>query len=300
MNSIQIECFLKAAECLSFTKAAQELYISQPTLSRNISLLEVELGFELFIRDKRQSTRLTAAGAALYTNFKENTENMQEGIERARRIDHGILTTLRIGLMEGQLIDDKLHAILHSFEEKHPSVELIPGRYNSLLDELSNDTVDLGIALYDTIENRKFLFEPLYELPVRLILHRSLLKKAKAEYSLSDFKDDYFIVNRQKEFSVFRDKQIKLCREQGFVPKCLEAPNLQTQSLWVEMGRGVVGYNPFQSVAYSPGIISVPIREYPKTIIVACWNPGNYNPAISSFVKHVRRMRPAAGIAPEE
>ena len=52
MNSLQINCFLEAAKYHSFSKAAEKLYISQPTFSRNIAMLEQELGIRLFHRNR--------------------------------------------------------------------------------------------------------------------------------------------------------------------------------------------------------------------------------------------------------
>ena len=66
MNFSQIKCFLAAADCLSFTKAAERLYLSQPVLSRQIASMEDELGIELFIREKK-SIRLTPAGEVMAT-----------------------------------------------------------------------------------------------------------------------------------------------------------------------------------------------------------------------------------------
>ena len=51
MNSTQVNCFLEAAKQKSFSKAAAKLFISQPTFSRNISMMEAELGLTLFHRN---------------------------------------------------------------------------------------------------------------------------------------------------------------------------------------------------------------------------------------------------------
>ena len=50
MTIIQMECFVEAAKWLNFTKAADHLYISQQTMSRQIKALENELGFPVFER----------------------------------------------------------------------------------------------------------------------------------------------------------------------------------------------------------------------------------------------------------
>ena len=61
MNFFQLECFITLATLLNFTKAANAMFISQPTFSRHILSLEKELGVKLFHRDKR-TVKLTKAG----------------------------------------------------------------------------------------------------------------------------------------------------------------------------------------------------------------------------------------------
>ena len=64
MTITQIKCFLTAARCLNFSKAADQLDTSQPNLSRQIAGMESELNLILFIRDGRR-LHLTPAGQAL-------------------------------------------------------------------------------------------------------------------------------------------------------------------------------------------------------------------------------------------
>ena len=61
MNTLQIECFLSVARNHSFSGAARERYISQPTISKHIRNLEEELGIALFRRDY-MCANLTQAG----------------------------------------------------------------------------------------------------------------------------------------------------------------------------------------------------------------------------------------------
>lgn len=66
MNLHQIQYVLAVAECGNFSKAARKLYVSQPTLSQQIALLEDELGVTLFIRYPRK-VELTNAGNIFYS-----------------------------------------------------------------------------------------------------------------------------------------------------------------------------------------------------------------------------------------
>lgn len=88
MNSLHLEYFVRVAELGSINKAATDLRLSQPALSRNISLLEREMGTSLFVRNSN-GVRLTEAGKLLYekTNpllrqfaiLKEQIGEMAEG-----------------------------------------------------------------------------------------------------------------------------------------------------------------------------------------------------------------------------
>lgn len=53
MTITQIKYFVAVAECLNFTKAADQLYVTQQVISKQIKHLEKEIGFDLFKRDKR-------------------------------------------------------------------------------------------------------------------------------------------------------------------------------------------------------------------------------------------------------
>ena len=65
MSIQRLPVFLSAAEHLNFTKAAEEHCISQTAVSQQIKLLEQDIGFPLFIREKR-GVQLTPAGRAFY------------------------------------------------------------------------------------------------------------------------------------------------------------------------------------------------------------------------------------------
>lgn len=62
MTSLQVQYFLQVAESMSFSKAAEELYVSQPSVSRQVQLLEQELGFSLFDRSSKRNLAMTPAG----------------------------------------------------------------------------------------------------------------------------------------------------------------------------------------------------------------------------------------------
>lgn len=69
MNTTQLRCFLSVAEYLSFARAAEQLNMTQPAISHQISSLEKELDVQLFVRTTRSVT-LTEEGSTLLTMQK--------------------------------------------------------------------------------------------------------------------------------------------------------------------------------------------------------------------------------------
>ena len=74
MTSLQVSYFLRVAESMSFSKAAEELYVSQPSVSRQVQLLEAELGHRLFDRSSKRKLRLTPAGAVFRDFFQQSVK----------------------------------------------------------------------------------------------------------------------------------------------------------------------------------------------------------------------------------
>lgn len=84
MTSNQISIFLAMTENLSFSKTAEEFFITQPTVSRQISMLEEEWGVRLFDRNKRHVS-ITKAGTLMAEICRENRKKLESGLNRARK-----------------------------------------------------------------------------------------------------------------------------------------------------------------------------------------------------------------------
>lgn len=90
MNIQAIQMVVCVAEELSFSRAAEKLFVSQPAISKQIQQMERELGVALFKRDRHQ-VELTPAGAACLPLFQQ----MKRDYERVQRIAGGLTPTCR-------------------------------------------------------------------------------------------------------------------------------------------------------------------------------------------------------------
>ena len=123
MTSLQIKYFLEVAECLSFSGAARKLYIAQPSISRHIRLLEIELNATLFDRTGR-SLKLTHVGELYRALFTEVIHR----IDDIKRENQEYLKTLagevKIAIPSSMNTSDYLFDVLDSCAEKHPNINL--------------------------------------------------------------------------------------------------------------------------------------------------------------------------------
>ncbi|MEU2037703.1 LysR family transcriptional regulator [Nocardia niwae] len=99
MELRQLRYFVVLAEELHFRRAAERLFISTPTLSQQIKVLERELGGPLLVREPR--VELTAAGAALLRSGKDALRAMDEAVRQTRRAAAAGAPVLRLGLLNG-------------------------------------------------------------------------------------------------------------------------------------------------------------------------------------------------------
>lgn len=106
--------FNHLAEVLNYTRAAEDLYIAQPTLSVAIKRMERELGMQLFRRGEGvQKVELTEAGRALHEHVALALNNLDSGLRIARELQGEVNSQLRIGTiyaMQGRLWSQAMQA----------------------------------------------------------------------------------------------------------------------------------------------------------------------------------------------
>lgn len=96
MYNPQLETFIVVADMGSFNKAAEALYITPPAVTKQINLLESDLGLQLFNRTHRGLT-LTEAGKSMYKDAKYVIQYCKDSVERARKVMEEKDNIIRIG-----------------------------------------------------------------------------------------------------------------------------------------------------------------------------------------------------------
>ena len=146
MNTKQIDYCIELAHTLNFSRAAENMYVSQPTFSYQIKLLEEEIGFTIFERSGKGAA-LTPAGSQFVTYLANMREEMKRAIEQGQNFSAKYRDSITISMMVREALYF-LPEAMRTFSEKYPEVQIVP-RFeyeNSMESFLKNDS-DIVFAL---------------------------------------------------------------------------------------------------------------------------------------------------------
>lgn len=124
MNTKQITCILELARTQNFNRAAENLFISQPTLTYQIKAAEEEIGFTIFSRSARGAS-LTPAGAQFITTLQAIQQTLKAAIEQGQNFSAKYRDSIRIVLPIRSALYFLPQAI-HTFAKIHPEILIRP------------------------------------------------------------------------------------------------------------------------------------------------------------------------------
>lgn len=295
MNLTRIEYFVAVAKSESFTVAAQSLYTTQPNLSKQISLMEQELGFPLFHRGGRGIT-LTPAGRYLYEQFKDIPEQAARAVAHARALSRGDTRALTVGLLEGQDIHNALAEGLRDFQDRNRRVELDMERrsFSQLRQGLDDGRYDLIITLsFELLPTPELCSQVLIHQQGAIAISRRHPLAAKERPSLADLRKESFVAIAPKESPGGYAKLFEQCAQMGFSPRVVrEATNLESMLLCVETGVGVAIVDRNTRLEHNENIRIIPLPESAVCDVVAVWKRANQNPMLLALVDCLNLNRP--------
>lgn len=252
-----LEYFLAVCEELHFTKAAEKLGISQPTLSQQIRLLEHRVGSPLFQRIGKK-IYVTEAGEILHKhsrNMFHELDQAQAAINEIQGMQRG---RLRIGCSGNHL----LTATIIAFHALYPKIELSVTELatEETKERLLSNQLDIGVVFLPD-EDEQFHYIPLYNEQLRFVISdKHPLAQAKA-IRLADLAQ-LPVAMLQKKFYV-RQMMDDCCEQSGFAWK--PAIELSTLESLLQMAKNNVGGailpGSYMDSTRSSGIRSIPIID---------------------------------------
>lgn len=238
MNDNQIICFLEAAKEKNFSRAAENLYQTQPGISRTIASLERELETKLFVRTPGKPLELTESGQIYFEAFSNIQKEFQSARQKCDQLKRRSSKILRFGYASGWTISHFLPAMMNVLEQEYPyiNIEVECHPFDNLFQLVLQNDLDLVL----TIDNRLFDSpqlerKPIYRLP-KVILYP---KHFPHPTSPLQFKDETFFIFDDKTSPDINDEVTRSFKRYHFSPKIKLVKNQATMISKVENGQGV-------------------------------------------------------------
>lgn len=142
----QIECFLMVAKLGNLSRAAEEMFLTQPTLTARLKALEEDVGDQLFLRTKG-GMKLTGAGEALVPYAERCIESVENGKQHLKELREGTAGHLKIGALP-RVSTYTLPTLLGRFTEEYPGVlvSVRTGHSTDILDMVLREEVQIGLS----------------------------------------------------------------------------------------------------------------------------------------------------------
>jgi DNA-binding transcriptional LysR family regulator len=263
MEFHQLRYFVAAAEELSVTAAARRLRVSQPALSRQIALLEGELGVALFDRIRKR-IHLTEAGRFFLPKARQILCDAETGAQQVREQYGSARRTIRLGFLT-PFLDDVVTPAVKAMRKEGAKVhvalfELSP---RAQLDRLRDDELDIAILGNVGEEDRgRFTTRVLARSRMGAVLPDEHLLAARRQVALKELAGEGFVSLSDALFPGRRQFLRGICQSQGFEPRIVEESDSIPMLLGAVSGGAGVALLPLHSRKLPhAGCVFVPMRS---------------------------------------
>lgn len=294
MELRHLRYFAAVAEELHFGRAARQLHIVQPALSKQIAMLESELGVQLLRRNRRR-VELTDAGRAFLADARKVLAQAERAVERASAAARGESGVLVAGFIPPAL-NSVLPAALGRYRGRYPGVRLV-------LRESTNRAAVEGVLagryhvafVRVPFGDAGLRCELACEEPVMLALPAGHPLAALAEVPLAALRDEEFAMIPRSQEPELHDYYLACCAEAGFSPRMVHEVSTTLVAVGlVAAGAGVAFVPSSTAVVARCGVVYRPLRHpAPLLRLAAVWRP-DPGPVLRSFLD-LRPWRAPAG-----
>jgi DNA-binding transcriptional LysR family regulator len=160
MNATQIKCFLSLAKTLNFTKSANDMFLSQSTVSKNIKNLEKELQIKLFERSYHRIF-LTEKGKLFYNQMLISVSEITDTIQNLQQSKNIVRTKIKMGYtdlpFEKKWLPTALRMINSQTKLELIPVFIDPGSEQNIDKLISDGAIDLMIMQKDIVNQKKYI-----------------------------------------------------------------------------------------------------------------------------------------------
>ena len=288
MDQYTLECFVAVADSSSFSKAAEKLFMTQPSLSRRIAALEKEVGAALVIRSK-PIIQLTPKGAEMLLTARRILGLYNELYDSFSAQQTGSMGRLRIGylnLSQFYILCDAASTLRSELSQVDFFIHrnTIPQLYKMLY----QGNLDVIFDRCHASHHKKELeSRPLPEGTLYAVVPRGHRLQDRPEIDLSELSGESFVMFERSTAPVAFDNSVNLCVNQGFsMDIAAYGANMEEVLLQVGVGNGVTLMDEAAKVMATKYTIFIPIRnQMVQNSWYVIWLKSNSNPLIPQFIR---------------
>ena len=292
MNLNQLKYFVAVAEYRSFTKAAEQYFLTQTAITQQIQKLENTVGGQLIDR-KTRPISLTPMGKVWLREARDILTRMDNAVRRAREASTGITGTLRVGYTKGYE-HSNLTIKLRQFHREYPNVLITCSRCDT--DVLTTGLIE---GEYDVIftwdstnickdESVEYRLQDRVRLMVALYGSHHLARRT--ELTRADLRDEVmlFMSPSGSGDSLGDEYFIRLYQNAGYYPNILlRSSDVESILMMVaaEEGVSVLPVSCMHHLSESDNLVFVPlVGEHEVEEILAVWRKDNESPSLRTFL----------------
>ena len=287
LTQSQIQYFLAVAQEMSFSKAAETLFVSQPAVSRQVSQLEQELGVPLFDRTN-QGISITDAGREFEHFFRETQRQFQALVDRARSGSSIIHGCVNIGCAEGWDLSEFYPQLSNLLSERYPNLKLNLSGFNHdhIFSALRHGEVDVVITSESLLRGRKELSSALLTQRRGILLFSAHHPLAlKPDLSLADFRNEPFYVTAPPSMKGPTMEVLSMFSDIGDPPNIEYVSTLSAAYMKLSSGRGALLCNDWMMAKNNPLFACLPLNI--KRGVSLAWLTENQSTATHLFINEV-------------
>lgn len=294
MTTKQIDFCIELAHTRSFSRAAENLFVSQPTLSYQIRLLEEEIGFPVFARGGRD-TALTPAGAQFVAFLTDMRAELKRAVEQGQNFSAHYRDDISLSLMVRQAVWF-LPQAMQIFAQTHPDVQITPVfQYENGVEAFLQNRVDILFALSEqTRQLPGVIVQELFQSRIYLIARPDDPLAGKERIREQDLYGRTLMVGGGSP-AALRAVQRRLIAS-GKIGWFNSADHETTQT-YIAAGRGV---------CLAPGFLNdrsgafawIPFDCPERFSCVLCTHRDDQRPSVAAFVSLLKKLYDGAGGLP--
>lgn len=269
MEVKQVQYFLAVVTTGSFSAAADALYITQSSVSKQIIALEKELGFPLFDRSKRKII-LTQAGETFLNHARKLNTDYQTMLAELSKFK----TTPNFSIIAIPVIAQYgITTHLAQFKSAHPKLNftLDEREAAATLPALNNHQYDLAFIRDYTLDGENYFFLKIARDQLQVLVSKKHRFAGRQSVALAELADENFIMFDKG--TLVHELTMDACRQAGFEPRIFYA------SLRVESILGLVGSNSGIALMmekiftyHQPrDVVAIPLQENIESNLVLAW-----------------------------